>query len=363
MVWDAEGRSYIDCDTGHGLAILGHNHPAVVGAVQEQAGKLLTCGESFYSAPRARLYSELAVALPPGLDRYFLCNSGTESVEAALKLARLATGRNRVVAFCGGFHGRTLGSLSATWNPRYRQAFTPLLDGFVHVPFNDANAADEAVTPEIGAVIVEPVQGEGGVHVAEARFLARLRELCDAAGALLVFDEVQTGVGRTGTFIAAQRFGVTPDIICLAKGLAGGVPIGAVAFGRRLGELPRGAHASTFGGNPLACAAAAATVKVIQEQDLAARAAALGESFRDSLRELAARFGVIREVRGLGLMVAVDLKTRSARYLQALQDRGVLALAAGPTVIRFLPPLVITQEQLEAVRDALEAVLEENPTG
>ncbi|MDP2871508.1 MAG: aspartate aminotransferase family protein [Bacillota bacterium] len=361
VVWDAQGRRYIDCDTGHGLAILGHGHPAVTAAIKAQAEKLLTCGESFYSEPRARLYAELAAAMPAGLDRFFLCNSGTEAVEGALKLARLTTGRSRVVAFRGGFHGRTFGSLSATWNPRYREPFAPLLDGFAHVPFNDAEAAAAAVTPEVGAVLVEPVQGEGGIHVATGGFLARLREACDSTGALLVFDEVQTGVGRTGAFVAAQRFGVTPDVICLAKGLAGGVPIGAVAFGERVGEVPRGAHASTFGGNPLAAAAAAATVAIVRKDRLAERAAELGERFLGMMRQLAGEARVVREVRGLGLMIAMDLKTRSARYLQALQDRGVLALAAGPTVVRLLPPLVITWEQLEAVRDALALVLMEDP--
>ncbi len=359
LVWDVNGRQYIDCDTGHGVALFGHCHPAVVEAVSNQAATLLTCGESFYSEPRARLMAALAAALPEGLGRVFLCNSGTEAIEAALKIARLVTGRKQVVATKRGFHGRTMGSLSATWNPRYRGPFEPLLEGYRHVAFNSAEEAEAAITTDTAAVIVEPVQGESGVFVAEKSFLEHLRALCDERGAMLVFDEVQTGVGRTGTFVAAQGFGVTPDLLCLAKGLAGGMPIGAVAIGGRIGDLERGTHASTFGGNPMACAAAAAAVKAAVDEKLPQRAAELGERFMAKLNALAAEAHVIREVRGKGLMIGIDLRTRSAKYLQALQDRGVLALDAGPTVIRLLPPMVITWEQLETVYVALEAVLKE----
>lgn len=359
LVWDVNGRQYIDCDTGHGVALLGHCHPAVVEAVTKQAATLLTCGESFYSEPRARLMDALAAVLPDGLGRIFLCNSGTEAIEAALKIARLTTGRKQVVATKRGFHGRTMGSLSATWNPRYRGPFEPLLEGYRHITFNSIEEAEEAITTNTAAVILEPVQGESGVFVADMSFLQRLRDLCDERGAMLVFDEVQTGVGRTGTFVAAQGFGVTPDLLCIAKGLAGGMPIGAVAIGSRVGDLERGTHASTFGGNPMACAAAAAAVKAAVDEKLPQRAAELGARFMAKLRRLAEEAHVIREVRGMGLMIGIDLRTRSAKYLQALQDRGVLALDAGPTVIRLLPPMVITWEQLETVYAALEAVLKE----
>jgi acetylornithine/LysW-gamma-L-lysine aminotransferase len=359
LVWDAAGKEYIDCDTGRGVAVLGHCHPAVVAAVAAQSAALLTCGESFFCEPRARLLDALVGALPAGLDRIFLCNSGAEANEAALKFALLTTGRRGVVAARQGFHGRTMGALSATWNPKYREPFLPLLEGFAHVAFNDGDAAAAAVTTETAAVIVEPVQGESGVIPADPAYLARLRRVCDEHGAMLIFDEVQTGMGRTGAFVAAQGYGVTPDLITLAKGLGGGLPIGAVAFGRRVGELPRGTHASTFGGNPVACAAAAAAVAAVSAEGLAERARVLGEWLQGRLAEATAGLRVVREVRGRGLMVAVDLRVRSAPYLASLERRGVLALSAGPTVIRLLPPLVITEKQLETVVSAVAATLRE----
>ena len=361
LVWDMDGSEYIDCDTGHGVAILGHCHPKVVAAVQAQVEQMITCHESFFSEPRARFLDVLASVLPQGLDRVFLCNSGTEAVEAAIKFARLATGRSKVVATKRGFHGRTLGSLSATWNPRYREPFLPLLPGFSHITYNNCEEASSQVTGETAAVILELVQGESGVFVAEPGFVRHLRQLCDECGAMLIFDEVQTGVGRTGTFVAAQGFDVIPDILCLAKGLAGGVPFGATCFGPRLGELPGGVHASTFGGNPVACAAAAATIEAVVSEGLAGRAAEMGSMLFARFHELAREFRVVREVRGLGLMVGIDLKVRAARYLQALQDHGVLALSAGPTVVRLLPPLVIEKRELETVCDRLAAVFRELP--
>ncbi|HHV78082.1 MAG TPA: aspartate aminotransferase family protein [Firmicutes bacterium] len=359
LVWDAEGREYIDCDTGHGIAVLGHCHPKVVSAIVNQASALLTCGESFYSEPRARLLQVLTSVLPRALGRIFLCNSGTESVEAAVKFARLATGRTKIVACKRGFHGRTLGSLSATWNPGYRAPFEPLVPGFVHITFNDYEEAHDVIDTSTAAVIIEPVQGEGGVIPATPEFLSYVRELCTERGALLVFDEVQTGMGRTGAFTASQEYGVVPDILCLSKGLGGGLPIAAVAFNPDLITLTPGVHASTFGGNPVACAAAAAATEALIEERLPERAKELGARFMALLSEVLSPCAVVREIRGKGLMIGIELKARSGRYLQMLQERGILALAAGPTVIRLLPPLVITWPQLERVAETLASVLVE----
>ncbi|MDH7486431.1 MAG: acetylornithine/succinylornithine family transaminase [Anaerolineae bacterium] len=354
-VWDAQGRAYIDCVGGHGVANVGHCHPQVVAAIQEQAERLITCPESFYNDRRAELQAELVRMAPPGLERVFLCNSGAEAVEAAIKFARLATGRPGIVAAKNGFHGRTLGALSATWRSEYRQPFEPLLPGFVHVPYNDAGALDEAIGEDTAAVILEVVQGEGGVIVGDGDTLRRAQTLCHERGALFIVDEVQTGFGRTGRLFACQHHGLEPDLLCLAKAIAGGIPMGAVLIGPRVGRLPGKGHGSTFGGNPLACAAALAAMRVIEEEALPQRAAELGAFFLSRLRQVASP--LIREVRGLGLMVGIELKRKVQPYLEALMERGVLALAAGPIVMRFLPPLVISREELETVVRAVQEVL------
>lgn len=351
-VWDAQGRAYIDCIAGHGAAILGHAHPAVVRALAEQAGRLVSCPGTFANDVRAALLARLAHVT--GFPRFFLCNSGAEAVEAALKFARLVTGRPGLVAATRGFHGRTTGALSLTWEPKYRRPFEPLLPEVTHVPFNDVEAATKAISGRTAAVIVEPVQGEGGVRPADPEYVAALRSLCDEQGALLIFDEVQTGFGRTGRLFAFQHFGVVPDMVALAKGMAAGVPAGAVAIGPRVGALPAGSHGSTFGGNPLACAAALATLDVLEGENLPARAARLGAWALGRLRRALADTPAVREVRGLGLMVGVELRRRVTPLLRALQEDGVLALPAGPTVVRLLPPLTIGEDDW---RRAVETVI------
>ncbi|MCS7177893.1 MAG: aspartate aminotransferase family protein [Anaerolineae bacterium] len=355
-VWDTEGREYVDCATGHGVVLLGHAHPAVVAAIQEQAHRLITCPETLYNDRRAELEAEL-VSLAPWAERVFLCNSGTEAVEAALKFARLVTRRPGIIAARNGFHGRTMGALSATWRPEYRRPFEPLVPGFTHVPYNHPGALEEAIGPDTAAVILEVVQGEGGVYVGDGAYLRRAQELCRQYGALFIVDEIQTGLGRTGRMLACDHHGLEPDMVCLAKGIAGGVPMGAVLLGPRVGKLPPAAHGSTFGGNPLACAAALATLRTLREQKLPERAAELGAFFLSRLREV--RSPLIREVRGLGLMAGVELRRKARPYLRALLQRGVLALTAGPIVLRFLPPLVIAQEELEWVVQKLEEALAE----
>ena len=353
-VWDDEGRRYIDCVGGIGVASVGHANPDVAEAVAEQARTLVACPGMFYNDVRARLLAELAAVAPGGLTRGFLCNSGAEAVEAAIKLARLATGRTGVVSAMRGFHGRTLGALSATHKKKYREPFEPLVPGFSFVPFNRVDKLRAAVGEDTAAVILEPVQGEGGVRAASPDYLSAARRICDEAGAALVFDEIQTGFCRTGRMFACERYGVTPDLLCLAKAIAGGVPMGAVLADDRM-QPPPGRHGTTFGGNPLACAAALATIRFLREQRLDERAEALGARFRERLlRRLPAR---VREVRQVGLMIGIELRERCQPHLKTLAERGVLALAAGPTVIRLLPPLVISESDIDAVADALLDVL------
>lgn len=354
-VWDASGREYIDCMAGHGVASLGHCHPAVTAAIQEQAARLVTCSETLYNDQRAALLSELAARTPGSLNRIFLCNSGAEAIEGAIKVARLFTGRTGVVATMRGFHGRTLGALSATWNEKYRAPFLPLVPGFSHVPFDDLAAAAGAISEDTAAVLVEVVQGEGGVRPGSADYFQGLRRLCHERGVLLIIDEIQTGLGRTGRWFACEHVGIEPDLLCLGKALGGGLPMGAVIWREGLGTLPTGVHGSTFGGNPLACAASRAVLRTLVEEDLPARAARLGEQFLSGLRAI--QSPLVREVRGLGLMVGVELRQRVTPILMDLMTRGVLALPAGPTVLRLLPPLLIEESELQTVLEAIRDVL------
>ncbi|MGD0750969.1 MAG: acetylornithine/succinylornithine family transaminase [Anaerolineales bacterium] len=354
-LWDSDGNEYIDCAAGHGVANLGHAHPKVAAAIAEQSMQLVTLFETFYNDKRAALMEKIST-LVPGLDRVFFCNSGTEAVEAALKFARVSTGRIAFIAAMRGFHGRTMGALSATYNKKYKEAFEPLVPGFSHVPYNNVAALEAAVTDQVAAVILEAVQGEGGVYPADPAYLQAARRICTERGALLIIDEIQAGLGRTGKMFAFQHSSITPDIVCVAKSLAGGLPIGAVLFGDSVKNLAPGLHGSTFGGNPLACAAALAALTAIEEEDLPGQSAAKGAYLMEALKSI--QSPLIREVRGLGLMVGIELKQKVAPYLQALQDRHIIALNAGLTTIRLLPPLVITREQLDRVVGALTEVLQ-----
>ena len=356
LVWDDQGRAYIDCVAGHGVANIGHSHPKVVEALRAQAERIITCPEMFYNDTRARLLERLG-NLVPGMERVFLCNSGTEAVEAAIKFARFSTGRAGIVAAMRGFHGRTLGSLSATWNKKYRAPFQPLVPEFSHIPYNKPAALREAVTENTAAVLLEAVQGEGGIHPATPEFLQTAQEVCRERGALLIIDEIQSGMGRTGKMFAFQHSGVQPDLVTLAKGIAGGVPMGAVLIGERVAPLKPGIHGTTFGGNPLAAAASLATLDVLEGENLPQRAAETGAYFLERLRSI--QNPLIREVRGAGLMIGVELKQKVAPVIQGLMAHGVLALPAGMTVVRFLPPLVITTAQIDTVVAAFKATLED----
>ncbi len=354
-VWDASGREYIDCVAGHGVANLGHCHPAVVAAVQKQAAQLITCPEIFHNDQRARLLALLTELAPGEMQRVFLCNSGAEAVEAALKFARISTGRSEIISTFRSFHGRTMGALTLTGQKKHRTPFEPLLPDVTQIPYNKTEALSAAISERTAAVILEVVQGEGGVRPADADYLRAAQRLCHENGTLLIFDEVQTGLGRTGKIFACEHYDLAPDMLCLAKSLAGGLPMGATLLGARVGTLPLGSHGSTFGGNPLTCAAALAVLAVLQAEKLPERAARLGEQLLDRLR--AAHLPLVRAVRGQGLMIGIELKQKVTPLLQALQARGVLALPAGNTVLRLLPPLVISEVELEQVAETVIEML------
>ena len=357
-LFDSDGVEYLDCAAGHGVANLGHGHPKIAEALYRQASRLITLFETFPNDQRAELVRKIT-SLVDGLDRVFLCNSGTESVEAAFKFARISTGRKNIVAAMRAFHGRTYGSLSATHNKKYRDGFEPFVPGFSHVPYNNIDALDQAVTEETAAVILEVVQGEGGVYPASVEYIQSARRICDDRGALLIVDEIHSAFGRTGQMFAIQHYGVTPDLLTCAKSLAGGVPMGAVLIGKRVQHLTAGVHGSTFGGNPLSCAAALAALTVMEEEDLPAQAEVKGRYLLEKLKEI--QSPTIREIRGLGLMVGIELKQKVAPYIRALQEKQIIALNAGMTVIRLLPPLVITYEQLDHLVRVLAEVLASEP--
>jgi acetylornithine/LysW-gamma-L-lysine aminotransferase len=355
-LWDADGNEYIDCMSGHGVANIGHANPAVAQAIAEQAQQLITCHSALYNEQRALLMQKLATIVPPSLDRFFFCNSGAEAVEGALKFARLSTGRTKVISTMRGFHGRTFGALSATWNKAYRKPFEPLVPGFEFVPYNNLERMEQAIDDETAAVILEVVQGEGGVNPGDGDYLRGVQALCRERGALFIADEVQTGFGRTGKMFACLHYGLEPDLMTVAKSIAGGLPMGAILIGPQVGEIPQRVHNNTFGANPLCCAAALAAIDFMLAENLPQRAADMGERMMAGFQTIES--SLIREVRGLGLMVAIELKKPAGAYLAQLAERGVLALNAGSTVMRYLPPLVIGSEAVDTVVGRTKEILE-----
>ena len=361
LLWDKEGKEYIDFMGGYGVSIIGHCHPRVVNAIKEQCEKLITCHGSLYNDKRAEFLEKIVNITPKTLEKAFLCNSGAESVECALKLALKYTGKTEVVAMKRGYHGKTLGALSATWNMKYRKPFRQVIHPNVKfVPFGDAEALRETVSNNTAAVIVEPIQGEGGVNIPPNGYLTEVQEICREKDVLLIVDEIQTGLGRTGKLWACQHWKVEPDVMCLAKGIAGGVPMG-VTLARRevMDSLKVGEHTSTFGGNPLACAAASATIDVLISEKLPERAAELGNFFIEELRGLQDEFRVVRDVRGLGLMVGLESRFDVYNILMKALDYGLILLYAGRNVLRFLPPLVISREQIQRGITVLRELLTE----
>ena len=356
-LWSQDGKEYIDCIGGQGAANIGHQNPYVNKALQEQSHKLINCTELFYNDERALLLEALARLTPPRISRFFFCNSGAESIEGAFKFARLATGRTEIVATMRGYHGKSMGALSATWNKEYREPFEPLVPGFSHVPFDNLEKTCQAITGKTAAFIVEPVQGESGVRPGSRDYFQGVEAHCRKTGTVLILDEVQTGFCRTGKMFALEHFGIEPDILCLAKSLGGGVPMGAIGISEAVSaKLFKLAHTSTFGGNPLACAAANAAIRYMEDFHLAQRAQDLGLEFMAELRKISSP--KIREVRGLGLIVGIELKEKAGPYIQQLMERGVLVLGAGPTVIRYLPPLVIEGDDLKRVAAETATVLQ-----
>lgn len=365
VLYDAKGKEYIDCMGAYGVSIVGHCHPRVVEAIKEQSERLLSCHGSFYNDKRAELLEKLTEIAPKGLGKVFLSNSGAEAVECAMKAAAKHTEKKEFIAMVRGYHGKTLGALSATWNPKYRKAFQDLLiSSFKFVPFGKLDRVGEAVSDQTAAIIVEPIQGESGVRVAPDGFLKGLREICDENGIVLIFDEVQTGFGRTGRMWASEHWGVTPDIMCVAKAMAAGIPIGAtIARDDIMDSLGVGEHSSTFGGNPIACAAARATIDVLLEENLVERAHELGEFFKGLLLKIQHDLRIVREIRGLGLMIGLESRFDVHNVLMKALERGIILLYSGRNVLRFLPPLVIERSQLMTVAEVLEQILAEEESG
>ncbi|MBI9051567.1 MAG: aspartate aminotransferase family protein [Anaerolineaceae bacterium] len=356
-LFDDQGKRYIDCVGGQGTANIGHCQPPVVQAITDQLNQLMICPEIFYHPNRGLFYDALLSALGPAYNRVFLCNSGTEAVEAALKFSRFLTGRTKILAAMRCFHGRTMGALSATWNKHYRQPFMPLVPDYDHFPYDNIDKMTAKIDDQTAAVILEVVQGEGGIYPGSTAFFQAARELCSKHGALLIIDEVQSGFGRTGKLFAFMHHDIQPDLITMGKSIAAGIPMGAVVLNQDVPDLRPGIHGSTFGGNPVATAAAIASLKFIQENHLVENAAEMGAYFVDQLQAIDSP--LIREVRGKGLMIGMELKQKVAPILAKLAEEGVLALPAGMNVLRFLPPLVINKEQIDQVIAATRKALAE----
>lgn len=353
-VWDVTGKVYIDCSAGHGIASIGHCNDKVVAAIKSQAEKLITCSGTFYNDTRALLLKKLINISPKNLTKAYLCNSGTETIEAAIKFARYTTKKKEFICANRGFHGRTLGALSATYEPKYKEDFVPLVEGFHHVPFNDFDSLKTQINENTAGIILEIIQGEGGVHIGSKEYFHQVRQLCNEKNILLIIDEVQTGFCRTGAFFACNSYNLEPDIMCVAKAIAGGLPMGAVLCSNKI-TMDISKHGSTFGGNPLVCAAAIASIDFMIENNLSEQAKNKGEYLVRKLQK--ANLSVIREIRQLGLMVGIELKKRAKEYILALLDEGIIVLPAGTTVIRLLPPLVISYEELDIVSEKLIQVL------
>jgi len=360
VVWDDAGKEYIDFMTGIGVALVGHSNDDVVRAISEQASRLITCHGSFYNDARAGFMERLVRAAPKGLGKALLTNSGTESVEAAIKLARRHTSKKKIVSMKGAFHGKTYGSLSATWNKKYRDPFGPLLDGFEFAEYGDPQSLEPLVDGDTAAVLAEPIQGEGGIIVPPPDYFKHVREICDRKGALLILDEIQTGLGRTGKMWASEHWGVVPDIMTVSKGLGGGVPIGAaISTDEVAASLKGGEHTSTFAGNPLACAAGSAALDFITKNDIPSKARVKGEAMKAGLQRIASEHKLVKEVRGLGLMLALQTRVDILSQLLSAQTKGVIFAYSGRDTFRFLPALVIEESQISRGLEVLERVIGE----
>ncbi len=358
MIYDSDGNGYIDCLAGIAVACVGHNNERLANAIAEQAKRLIICSQAHGNDVRSKFYEKLFSMIPEsmGLTRVFMANSGSEANEAALKWARVATHRPNFVSAKRGFSGRTMGALAITWEKKYREPFEPMKYNNEFIRFNSVEELDEHVNEETAAVFLEPVQGEGGMYPASQEFLDAARQITSERGALLIMDEVQSGVSRTGKFLATEHYNIKPDLVTLAKGLGGGVPVGALLMTEEMAEkMPKGGHGTTFGGNALASAAALAVLEEIEAKNLTQHAADLGAYFQQQLKDI--NSPKVREVRGHGLMIGMEMKEKVAPYIDALKDKGVMTINAGATVIRFVPPLIISKAEVDQVVTKVAEVL------
>jgi LysW-gamma-L-lysine/LysW-L-ornithine aminotransferase len=354
-VWDTSGREYIDCMGGYGVALIGHRNPRVVAAIKSQVDKIITVHTSLYNKTREEFLERLIKVAPKGLTNVHLGNSGAEAVEAAIKFARKYTGKSGMIAMNGSYHGKSMGALSVTFNPKYRKSFMPLVDKVTFSPFGDADALRAKIDDDTAFVIMEPIQGEGGINVAPDGFLQEVRKICDEKGILLIFDEIQAGLGRTGKMWACDHWNTAPDIMCLAKGIAGGVPMSATLVKPEiLAAMSKGEHSSTFGGNPLSCAAGVATLQALTEDGLVSNAEKVGNVFREGLERLKEKHSVVRQIRGKGLMIGVEMKFEVKDILFDAISEGVLLLYSGRNILRLLPPLVMTEDDVAKVLEVLD---------
>lgn len=357
-VWDVNGKEYIDCMAGYGVAIVGHQNKRVVKAIKEQVDKIITVHSSLYNKTREEFLKTLIDLAPKGLTQVHLNNSGTEAIEAAIKFARKFTGKKGMVAMKGSYHGKTLGALSLTFNPKYKKAFGPLVEKVSFASFGDIESLRSTIDEDTAFVILEPIQGESGIIVAPDGFLQEVRKVCNEKGILLIFDEIQAGLGRIGRLWACDHWNTAPDILCIAKGIAGGVPMGATLVRPDiLASMSKGEHSSTFGGNPLSCAAGIATLHALTQDGLIENSEKMGKLFREGLEKLKEKHTIIREIRGKGLMIGVELKFEVKDILMNLMKEGVLMLYSGRNILRILPPLVITKEDITKVLETLDLVL------
>ena len=357
-VWDVNNKEYIDCMGGYGVALVGHRNERVVNAIKAQIGKILTVHSSFYNKTREEFLENLIKVAPKGLSQVHLNNSGAESVEAAIKFARKFSGKKGMVAMKGSYHGKSMGALSLTFNPKYRESFQPLVEKVSFSSYGNIDELRGTVDKDTAFVILEPIQGESGIHVPPDSFLQDVRKLCDENKILLIFDEIQSGLGRTGSMWAADHWKTVPDVMCIAKGIAGGVPMGVTLVRPDiLSVMKKGEHSSTFGGNPLSCAAGTATIQALTQDGLIENAKDMGQKFQQGLAELKSRHKIIREVRGKGLMIGVELKFEVKDILMEGIKNGLLLLYSGRNILRFLPPLVISEEDITKTLKILDMLL------
>jgi len=358
-LYDTEGNQYLDCTSNYGVAITGHSHPKVVQAIKDQSEKLISCHGTFYNPIKSQFLDKLSEMVPSSLNKCYMSNSGTEAVEYALKLARKATGKKGFIGMMNGFHGKTMGSLSLTWNKKYRTPFMPLLQDVSHVPFGKSERLQDKITDETAAVILEPIQGESGVNISPEGYLQEIRDICTDNSVLMILDEIQTGTGRTGKFLAAEHSGVEPDIVCLSKAIASGFPMGVTLSTEEVASnLKTGDHSSTFGGNPLACAAGKATLDVIDGENLMQNAATLGNYLLNELQGFK-EYSIVRDVRGKGMMLAIETKFSVLDIILGSLEKDLLVLEAGRNVLRLLPPLVMNKEEANKVVQILSEVIGE----